>query len=183
MICVGPWLPWEKNESFEPVGFWIDKGWKEIKKDLEDRLDYKRLEILFSDGGPGIEETLLEEGMLHQRCILHGKRDFSYILYADGFKKAEQAPLREKLETIPVFHFNQAKLEQLGPEDLPRVKDLAEKTKQGFQEMVDLLDPEKYPRGPDIRRESLSQYSHLPLLVVGEKKLDSSKHQCDRVCL
>lgn len=135
-----------ENESFEPVGFWIDKGWKEIKKDLEDRLDYKRLEILFSDGGPGIEEALLEEGMLHQRCILHGKRDFSYILYADGFKKAEQAPLREKLETIPVFHFNQAKLEQLGPEDLPRVKDLAEKTKQGFQEMVDLLDPEKYPR-------------------------------------
>ena len=28
----------------------------------------------------------------------------------------------------------------------PKVKYLAEKTKQGFQEMVDLLDPEKYPK-------------------------------------
>jgi hypothetical protein len=135
-----------ENESFEPVGFWIDKSWRKIKRDLEDRLDYKRLEILFSDGEPAIEEALLEEGMLHQRCVLHGKRDFSYILYADGFKKAEQAPLIEKLETIPVFHFNKERLEQLSPEDLPKVKDLAEKTKHGFQEMVDLLDPEKYPK-------------------------------------
>jgi len=103
-----------EKKPFEVVGFWIDRSWREIKKDLENRLDYKRLEVLFSDGGPGIEEAFLEEGMLHQRCVLHGKRDFSYILYADGFKKAEQAPLKEKLEAIPVFHFNQAKLEQLG---------------------------------------------------------------------
>ena len=135
-----------ENEPFEPVGFWIDKSWREIKKDLENRLNYKRLEILFSDGGPGIEEALLEEGMLHQRCVLHGKRDFSYILYADGLKKAEQAPLKEKLEANPVFHFNREKLEQLSPDDLPMVKTLAEKTQQEFQEMVALLDPEKYPR-------------------------------------
>lgn len=135
-----------ENKPFELVGFWIDKSWREMKRDLENRLDYKRLEVLFSDGGPGIEEAFLEEGMLHQRCVLHGKRDFSYILYADGFKKAEQAPLKEKLEAIPVFHFNQAKLEQLSPEDLPKVKTLIEKTQQGFQEMIDLLSPEKYPK-------------------------------------
>jgi len=40
-------------------------------------------------GGPGIEEALLAEGMQLQRCLLHGKRDFPYILYADGFKKAK----------------------------------------------------------------------------------------------
>jgi hypothetical protein len=135
-----------EKEPFEPVGFWIDKSWREIKKDLGDRLDYKRLEILFSDGEPGIEEALLEEGMLYQRCVLHGKRDFPYILYADGFKKAEQAPLKEKLEAIPVFHFNKEKLEQLSSEDVPRVQELAEKARQGFQEMVNLLDPEKYPK-------------------------------------
>ena len=96
--------------------------------------------------GQGFEEAFLEEGMLHQRCVLHGKREFSYILYADGFKKAEQTRLKEKLEAIPVFHFNQAKLEQLSPEDLPKVKALIEKTEQGFQEMVDILEPEKYPK-------------------------------------
>jgi hypothetical protein len=77
---------------------------------------------------------------------LHGKREFSYILYADGFKKTEQTPLKEKLEAIPVFHFNQAKLEQLSPEDLPKVEALSEQTQRRFQELVDILEPEKYPR-------------------------------------
>jgi len=66
-----------ENEPFEPVGFWINESWKEIKKYLVNCLDYKRLEVLFSDGEAGIEEALLEEGMLHQRCVLHGRRDFS----------------------------------------------------------------------------------------------------------
>jgi len=135
-----------EKEPFEVVGFWIDRSWREIKQDLENRLDYKRLEVLFSDGGPGIEEAFLEEGMLHQRCVLHGKRDFSYILYADGCRKTEQACLKEKLEAIPVFHFNRAKLEQLSSEDLPKVKALIEKTQQGFQEMIDFLSPERYPK-------------------------------------
>ena len=47
-----------------------------------------------------------------------------------------------------MFHLNKGKLEQLGPDDLPKVKALAEKTQQGLQEMIDLLTPEKYPRRP-----------------------------------
>lgn len=135
-----------EKQPFEPVGFWINESWKEIKKDLEHRLDYSRLEILFSDGGPGIGEAFLEEGMLHQRCVLHGKRDFSYILYLDGFKKAHQAGLVAKMEAIPVFHFNKEKLEKLGPDDVPKVQAQLEKTQQGFQELIALLDPDKYPR-------------------------------------
>lgn len=135
-----------EKQPFEPVGFWIDKSWKNIKKDLENRLDYSRLEILFSDGGPGIEEAFLEAGMSHQRCVLHGKRDFSYILYLDGFKKAQQAGLVEKMAAIPVFHFNKERLEQLSPDDVPKVKALQEKTQQGFQDMIALLDPAKYPK-------------------------------------
>lgn len=68
-----------ENEPFEPVGFWRNKSWSQIKKDLKTRLNYDCLEVLFSDGGPGIEEVLLEKGMRHQRCVLHGKRDFSYV--------------------------------------------------------------------------------------------------------
>lgn len=135
-----------EGEPFEPVGFWVDKSWRQIKEDLAKRLDYGRLEVLFSDGGAGIEEALLEEGMLHQRCVLHGKRDFSYILYADGFKKAEQEPLKERLEAIPVFHLNKDNLEELSAEDAARVKELAERTHQGFRDMVEFLDPEKYPK-------------------------------------
>ena len=57
------------GRPFDPVGFWIDKGWGEIRKDLGKRLNYRKLELLFSDGGPGIEENLLRKGMKPQRCL------------------------------------------------------------------------------------------------------------------
>lgn len=135
-----------EDKPFEPVGFWIDKSWKDIKHDLTNRLDYSRLEVLFSDGGPGIGEAFLEEGMLHQRCVLHGKREFTYILYLDGLKKAQQTSLVEKMAAIPVYHFNKEALEQLSPDDVPKVKALLEKTRLGFQELVTLLDTAKYPK-------------------------------------
>lgn len=63
----------------------------------------------------------------------HGKRDFSYLLYADGLKKDEQAPWVQKLKAIPVMNLSKANLESLRPEDLPQVHKLAEKTKQDFE--------------------------------------------------
>ncbi|RKY84036.1 hypothetical protein DRQ11_12145 [candidate division KSB1 bacterium] len=60
-------------------GMWIDKSWEKIRHDLNHRLNYSNLEVLFSDGSPGIEENLLASGMRHQRCLWHGKRDFPYI--------------------------------------------------------------------------------------------------------
>ncbi len=65
------------GSPFEPVGFWIGKGWAAIRQDLEKRLAYEKIEVLFSDGGPGIEENLLTEGMSQQRCLWHGKRELS----------------------------------------------------------------------------------------------------------
>ena len=99
----------EENNPFEPVGLWAKKSWSKIRENLENRLVYDRLKLLFSDAEPGIEEALLEEGMRHQRCILHGERDPPYILYLDGLKKAQQLPLREKLVSIPAFQFREAK--------------------------------------------------------------------------
>jgi hypothetical protein len=50
------------------------------------------------------------------------------------------------LEFIPAFHLSKKYLEHLSDEDLPRVRKMAEKTKQGFQELVEMLDPKKYPK-------------------------------------
>lgn len=69
----------EVRRWVEPVGFWVDKDWKFIREDLEKRLDYSKLEVLFSDGGPVIEFNLLAEGMRSQRCVWHGKRDFAFL--------------------------------------------------------------------------------------------------------
>ncbi len=134
------------GRPFDPVGFWIDKGWGEIRKDLGKRLNYRKLELLFSDGGPGIEENLLRKGMKPQRCLWHGKRDFPYLLYADGFKKDEQASLVEQLQAIPAMNLTKAQLEQLRPEDRPRVEQIADQTQEGFRKLLEVLDEETYPR-------------------------------------
>ena len=131
---------------FEPVGFWIDTEWKDIGKELKERLDYSRLEVLFSDGGPGITQSLLHPGMTPQRCQWHGKREFPYFLYADGFKKAEQQSLVEKLQSVPVMTLTQNDMEKLRPEDRPLVEQMVEKTQQGFEQLLQALDPQRYPR-------------------------------------
>lgn len=57
------WASEHSSGPFEPIGFWINIDLAQIRKDLEERLDYEKIEILFSDGGPGIEENLLWPGM------------------------------------------------------------------------------------------------------------------------
>jgi hypothetical protein len=135
----------EEKGKFDLVGIWIGESWQKIRRDLNQRLNYCNLEVLFSDGGPGIEENLLAPGMRHQRCLWHGKRDFPYILYLDKLNKPQQKELKDKLKFIPALNLRRSDLEQLSPEDLPRVKELAQKTKQGFKELLDALPEEKYP--------------------------------------
>jgi hypothetical protein len=134
------------HKRFEPIGFWINTSWAQIYRELQQRLNYQKIKVLFSDGGPGIEENLLQEGMQHQRCQLHGKRDFPYLLYADGAKKAEQTPLVEKLKAIPAMYLTQSQLEPIRQDDRHLVEALAEQTQKGFEELLTVLDPTKYPK-------------------------------------
>jgi len=135
-----------ENQPFDMIGFWVDTKWKDIRKSLEKQIDYGSLEVLFHDGEGGIVEALLAEGMRPQRCLLHGKRDFPYALYSDGLKKAEQAPFKDKMEAIPAFRLNRERLEQIAPEDIPVVKELSEKTKQGFSDLLTFLESKEFPK-------------------------------------
>ena len=134
------------QHRFEPVGFWIHSDWKTIRKDLSKRLNYRKLKILFSDGAPGVEDALLSKTMIHQRCLWHGKRDFPYLLYADGLKKVEQQPFVKQLNAIPAMIMTKGQLEQLRPEDRPRVEQIIKQTKQEFSELLNVLHPDKYPK-------------------------------------
>jgi hypothetical protein len=84
--------------------------------------------------------------MKPQRCLWHGKREFPYLLYADGAKKLKQKPFLEKMQSIPVFHFTRLQMEQLRPEDRPQIAQITQQTQRGFEELLEALDPEKYPR-------------------------------------
>jgi hypothetical protein len=81
----------------------VNTGWQRILQDLNRRLNYRKLKVLFSDGGPRIEENLSGAGMKPQRCLWHGQRDSPYHLYADGVKKGKRGSLVEKLKSIPAL--------------------------------------------------------------------------------
>lgn len=134
------------GHKFEPVGFWIDKSWAYIRWNLEERLAYDKLEVLFSDGGAGIAENLLAKGMRPQRCLWHGKRDFPFILYAEGLKKAEQEPFRSLFAKIPIFYLSKDRLEEIDPADIQTIHDKVENTRKGFEDLLETLDQDKYPK-------------------------------------
>jgi hypothetical protein len=134
------------GKRFEPVGFWVDKDWAYIRQDLEKRLDYGNLEVLLSDGEPGIEENLLSEGMRPQRCIWHGKRDFPILLYQDGLKKEEQQPFRKLMEDILLFSLTKELLEEVLEPEKELVTELVEEIKKGFEKLIRALSPSKYPK-------------------------------------
>ena len=126
------------DQPFDIVGVWVDKHWKAIANDLKKRLNYDLLEVLISDGGAGIEENLLAEGMRHQRCIFHGQRDFSFLLYQDGLKKNEQEPFVEFFKQIPAVSFIQSDMEKVSPDDRPYIDELCERTEKSFKLLIDI---------------------------------------------
>ncbi len=133
------------GRPFKPVGFWVDTGWNVIRKDLENRLTYEKLEVLFCDGGPGIGENLLAEGMRLQRCLWHGKRDFPFLMYADGLKKAEQQPFKSLFGQIPIFDLTKARLEKIDPTDQKTIQQLVQQTRYGFEQLLEALNQDQYP--------------------------------------
>jgi hypothetical protein len=134
----------DTNKPFDIVGLWIDQSWTDNAKDLQKRLDYTKLEVLFSDGECKMIDALLKPGMRLQRCVIHGKRDFPYILYADDLKKPAQAPFVDLLKSIPVMQFSNASMEKLSDKDKPKIRTALRKTKESFAELIDML--ENYPR-------------------------------------
>lgn len=78
----------------------------------------------------------MKEGMSHQLCIWHGKREFPYLFYMDVLKKPQQQSFKKKLAAISAMQLDKAQLEQLTPEDVPKVKDMADNTKETLRELI-----------------------------------------------
>jgi transposase-like protein len=150
----------EVGLPFELAGFWVNRDWHSIRRNLSRRLDYSRLRMLFSDGGPGIEENLLSAQMDQQRCVWHGKRDFRFILYQDKIKGKAQQSLLEMLDQNPLFHLQKADLEALSPEDEPLVRKLVKAIRRSFRDLLAALPADKYPK----TRTYVENFSHQAIV-------------------
>lgn len=134
-----------EGKPFSLLGFWLDTEWAKIKRELKGIIDYSKIEVLFADGEREIQ-ALLEEGMDLQRCVLHGEKELFFKLYLDGFKKKKQAPFKKLMAALPVFQLNKARLEKLSLKDRETIEKLADKSRQGLEEIINILTPDKYPQ-------------------------------------
>jgi hypothetical protein len=153
------WAAERVGQPFELIGFWVGKDWSAIRRDLDGHLNYRRLRMLFSDSGSGIEESLRSATMDYQRCLVHGKHDFRFLFYADHVKGKKQESFLHLLDQNPLFHLRQADLEALRPEDEPLVRRLVRTIRRGFRELMAALPADKYPK----TRTYLENFSHQAL--------------------
>jgi hypothetical protein len=140
------WAAERPEKSFKIVGFWVGRDWTEIRKDLDERLDYGRLRMLFADGELGIPAALLTDQMQVQRCVWHGIRDFRYILYQDEITGTAQTPFRRLMKANPLFHLKKAELETYTLQDEARVRDKLTVIQKGFEDLLAVLPEDKYPK-------------------------------------
>lgn len=122
------------SKPFDILGVWVGWSWEDIAKDLKQRLNYEGIEVLISDGEPGILDNFLKESMRHQRCIIHGRRDFPYILYRDGLKKKDQKEFMDLLESVPALNWSKKRIEKLSDEDRSYIAHLCQRTEACFKE-------------------------------------------------
>ena len=98
-------------------GLWEKRARKQLKLK-----DYDRCDATLN---------LWEKAVRPRPAVIEDLRgDVAYE--QDGFKKAEQQSLVEKLEAVPVMTLTKNDMEKLRPEDRPLVEQMVEKTQQGF---------------------------------------------------
>jgi len=133
-----------ENSPFELVGMWVNKEWSDCAQELYNRMNTDRLEVLICDGGPGIEDAFLLPGMRPQRCQWHGKRDLSFLLYADGAKKAQQKEFMAAFDAIPLAGWQKKDIENLRTEDGEQLTALRRKTLRSFCDLYFFLQSKGY---------------------------------------
>jgi hypothetical protein len=136
----------KEGSPFELVGMWVNKEWSACAQELYSRMNTEWLEVLICDGGPGIGDAFMRTGMRAQRCQWHGKRDLSFILYADGAKKAQQQEIMAAFDAIPLAGWRKEDIETLRNEDTAALDDLRQKTLHSFCDLYFFLQSKGYEK-------------------------------------
>ena len=63
------------------------------------------------------------------------------------------------MAALPVFQLNKARLEKLSPQDKEAVEKMANQSRQGLEEIIKILNPDKYPKARsyllNLKKEAL----------------------------
>jgi hypothetical protein len=115
----------------EVLDFSVGDAWETIAQRLRQRFP-KPPKVLVSDGEEGIPEALAGPDTLHQRCLVHGRRNLPFALYQDGYVKADRTRIEQAFARIPGLQLCQAELARVDPTDKATLRELLEASEQAF---------------------------------------------------
>ena len=101
--------------------------------------------VLGSDGEEGIPEALAGPETLHQRCLVHGRRNLPFALYQDGYLKADRDRIEQAFGRIPGLQLCQAELARVDPTDKTAIRELLEVSEQAFLALKRRLPEADFP--------------------------------------
>jgi len=165
-LVVGSRTP---HGPLEVLDYSVGDTWEAIAQRLRQRFP-KPPKVLVSDGEEGIPEALAGPDTLHQRCLVHGRRNLPFALYQDGYLKADRGRIERAFARIPGLQLCQAELARVDPTDKAALRELLEASEQAFLALkrklpeIDFPHTRAYVLG--LIEDGLAYLRHL--LATGE---------------
>lgn len=165
-LVVGSRTP---HGPLEVLDYSVGDSWDEIAQRLRRRFP-KPPKVLVSDGEEGIPEALAGPETLHQRCLVHGRRNLPFALYQDGYLKADRDRIEKAFGRIPGLQLCQAELARVDPTDKTAIRELLEVSEQAFLALKRRLPEADFPHTRryvlGLIEDGLAYLRHL--LVTGQ---------------
>jgi len=140
-LVVGSQTP---QGPLEVLDFSIGEAWEDIAQRLKEKFP-KPAEVLVTDGEVGIAEALGGPKTVHQRCLVHARRQLKYALYQDGVKGKDQEPIEEAFSEIGALQVAQVEVNRLAKEDKITLKELLRASEIAFEAVTQRLPVEEFP--------------------------------------
>jgi hypothetical protein len=140
-LVVGSRTP---HSRLEVLDFSLGQAWETIAERLRARFPMPP-DVLVSDGEPGIAEALSGPQTVHQRCLVHARRNLQFALYQDRVKGAAQGPITEAFARIPALQACQAEVDRLARADRTTLQALLEASQDAFAAVSRRLPAETFP--------------------------------------
>jgi len=140
-LVVGSRTP---HGPLEVLDYSVGDSWDEIATRLRRRFPTPP-KVLLSDGEEGIPEALAGPDTLHQRCLVHGRRNLPFALYQDGCKKGDRGPIEAAFARIPGLQLCQAEVARLDPTDTAAIRELLEASERAFAALKRKLPEADFP--------------------------------------
>jgi len=152
------------------LDFSIGETWTAIAQRLRRRFPAPP-RVLVSDGEEWIPQALAGPRTIHQRCLVHARRNLAFALYQDGCKKAGRKGIESAFRRIRGLQLWQAEMARLDPQDKAALRELLAASERAFAEIERILPADAFPKTRKyvlgLIHDGLAYLRHL--LNTGEK--------------